>query len=51
MKLKKEVGRIEVKALGLYLDQNSTEAEIKEAIKHQPSIAQFVDGATTKKDK
>lgn len=51
MKLKKDVGKVEVKALGLILTPESTEEEIKEAIKHQPSIARFVDGATTEKPK
>lgn len=51
MKLKKDVGKVEVKALGLILTQESTEEEIKMAIKHQPSIARFVDGAPTEKPK
>lgn len=51
MKLKKNIGKLEVKALGLILTQNSTEEEIQRAIKHQPSIADSVEGAKTTKAK
>jgi uncharacterized protein YlxW (UPF0749 family) len=48
MKLKKSIGSLEVKGLGITLTQNSTEEEVKRAIKHQPNIAQFVEGAKAK---
>ncbi len=48
MNLKKSVGSLQVKGLGITLTQNSTEAEIKRAIKHQPNIAQFIEGAKSK---
>ncbi len=48
MKLKSKLGSLEVKSLGITLTQKSTEDEIKRAIKHQPNIAQFIEGATTK---
>ena len=51
MKLKKNIGRLEVKALGLVLTQDSTEEEIKRAIKHQPSIKDSLEGASTSKAK
>ncbi len=44
MNLKKSIGSLEVKGLGITLNQNSTEHEIKMAIKHQPNIAQFIEG-------
>ena len=47
MKLKANCGRIEVKGLGITLTQNSTEAQIAKALKHQPGLAQFIDGAKT----
>jgi len=49
MKLKSNIGSLQVKGLGITLNQNSTEEQIKRAIKHQPNIAQFVDGASPKK--
>ena len=45
MKLKSNSGRIVVKGLGITLTQNSTEAEIARALKHQPALSQFIDGA------
>ena len=51
MKLKNTIGSLEVKGLGITLTKDSTEAEIKRAIKHQPNIAQFVEGAKPKTDK
>ena len=48
MKLKKSVGSLEVKGLGITLTQNSSEEDIKRAIKHQPNIAQFCEGAKAK---
>jgi len=46
MHLKKEHGVLEIKSLGIKLTQNSTEEEVKRALKHAPHIAQFLDGAT-----
>ena len=48
MKLKKDIGKLEVKALGIYLDANSTEEQIKLAIEAQPSVAEFVEESKDK---
>jgi len=48
MKLKKTIGSLEVKGLGITLTQSSSEEEVKRAIKHQPNIAQFCEGAKPK---
>ena len=50
MKLKKNIGKLQVKGLGITLTQDSTEEEIKRAIKHQPSIKDSVEGVTKSKD-
>lgn len=50
MKLK-GTSKIEIKAHGIVLTADSTEAEIKRAIALQPSVAQFIDQGKVKESK
>ncbi len=49
LKLKSDVGRVEVKGLGIVLTPESSEADIKRAIKRQPNIMQLVEGGKVEK--
>ena len=49
MKLKNNIGSLQIKGLGITLNQNSTEEQIKRALKHRPELAQYIEGATKPK--
>ncbi len=46
MKLKNKHGAIEIKSMGIRLTQNSSEDEIKRALKHAPHLSSYIDGTT-----
>jgi len=51
LRLKKNIGRLEVKGLGITLTQAAPESILKRAIEQQPSIAQFCEEVKDSKSK
>jgi hypothetical protein len=44
MKLKANIGRLEIKEIGLTLTAKSSDDDIKRALKHKPHLDKFIDG-------
>jgi len=43
MKLLKNVGRLEIKSLGITLTQDSKSSDVERALKHEPTISKFIE--------
>lgn len=50
MKLRKDIGILEVKNLGIVLTQESTPDQISRALKHAPHLSKFIDNPKSKSD-
>ena len=50
LKLKNNLGKIQVKSLGIVLTEKSSQEDIERAIKHQPVLEKFFDNVKTEKD-
>ena len=43
--------KVRIPAKGIYLTQNSTQEELKKALKHEPKLSNFIEDNTKKQAK